>query len=951
MNDLKDDLLFMIADQEKLKKLKADCRGLIGKADPKNSALYLPLWMHMADTAGMMLYLFDKRVSKNIYDLFYEALRKDGVDDPELRLKQIAVLIGLLHDIGKASASFQGRIASKVECRNVTEMNLPDLKKANKAEGEMRNHAAIGRYILRSLGFNRGFASVCGAHHGKTQLAINDKEVRKTLNAMSSTSALFGSKKNQANWEKVWKKIVEDCLSLCGLDDLRQIPSLNEAFWSILSGLLVEADWLASNQEFFPLIRCDQSGCPSDYPERWSEAWKKLGFPDVWKSGDRLMDCAVFETMFGFKPNKLQQKLIQTVSQIAKPGLLIVEAQMGLGKTEAALAAAEIVSGVSGTGGIFYGLPTRATANGLFGRFSSWAEKESMGQKSIFKLAHSTALLNEEYSRLPAGTVNLNDEEGESNLIIHDWMQKPKTGILSDFVIGTVDQGLMMALNHKHFMLKHLGMASKAVIIDEVHAYDAYMNVFFDAMLQWLGEYHVPVILLSATLPKERKLKMVYSYLLGYNREKFQKKKALHLLREQEWVKSTGYPLLTWTDGDLVYSYPVDQDQVEKTVDIKSIKCPHADSELQEVRKITQKIRECGGCEGIIVNTVRKSQEIAEYLNRKFPELRIILLHSRFTDSRRAEIETEIQKLTGKHSEPEQRNGLVVVGTQVIEQSLDLDFDVMVTELAPMDLLLQRMGRLHRHSYRQNRPSCFMKPTCYVLNPDIDRIRRQTHPVYQPWYLVQTEKALPSKIDIPEEIPELVEKVYSTEIEPVDTNENKDWEKMKRAVGSQEGKADTGVLAPQDFGDDPALASIDGLMTANALTDENTAVNAVRESSPTIEAVLIRQDQNGEFYIPNENDHECRIMLDISKTPSYEISQKILRERISIPVYKHMDEDAQQLKNQQEPFKAWQQSPLLRNTNFLVADASDSFSIGEDKYGYSDQYGLVKKETLPTLDD
>ena len=947
-----DDMQSLLLDKNGLEKLKTDCKGFIGKADRDNSELYLPLWMHMMDTAGMMIYLLQTRMSDNLLDLLDSAMKDSAMKKGEsckMSVEQIAVLAALLHDIGKASAAFQGRISAEISTPGLVLIQIPDPKRAENAKGDLRNHAAIGRYILRFNRFNRGFASICGAHHGITQPESSDAEVKKFLNSLNNMRDLYGGgKKAKEEWQLIWKEIIGDCLKLTGISEETSLPGLNEAFWSILSGLLVEADWLASNIDLFPLISTSSKGDMAAYPERWEKAWKKIDFPKIWHSPNRVMDRQTFQSTFGFRPNSLQENLIEIVSKIQKPGLLVIEAQMGLGKTEAALAAAEIVSGSAKTGGIFYGLPTRATADGLFGRFSSWAESESDGQKSIFKLAHSTAFLNEEYNRLPKGRTLLTDDEmTDSNLFVHDWMQQPKTGILSDFVIGTVDQGLMMALDHKHFMLKHLGMASKTVIIDEVHAYDAYMNVFFDGMLQWLGEYHVPVILLSATLPASRKLRMIRSYQMGCKSGSADETTPEQTRKDESWKQVKGYPLITWTDGDQTYSRAVDGDWNSVTVKIYKENVLNLSEMFERIGNVMHSIQEYGGCAGIIVNTVRHSQEIAEYLNSEFPDLRVILLHSRFTDSQRAMIETEIQKLAGKKSTPEQRNKLVIVGTQVIEQSLDLDFDVMITELAPMDLLLQRMGRLHRHWQRQDRPSFFLQPSCHVLVPDLEEIRRQAHPVYQPWYLFRTEENLPATITLPGDIPLLVEKVYDIDLKPIAEQEKKDAFRSEKNEKAKEGKAETGVLVPKKIKKNP---SVDGLMKSTAVTSETQAVNFVREGTQAIDVLLIQKNDNGDLSIPDPDDLQRQLRLEAHSAPEFKMALAILKQRVSIPVYRELNEDEAWLVSHQTEFSEWKKSPLLKSRTFVVADQNGRFVLNKNTYEYSDLYGLKIVNLNESLD-
>ena len=144
-----------------------------------------------------------------------------------------------------------------------------------------------------------------------------------------------------------------------------------------------------------------------------------------------------------------------------------------------------------------------------------------------------------------------------------------------------------------------------------------------------------------------------------------------------------------------------------------------------------------GVCAGVIVNTVRRAQDIAQQLREKMPEKDVLLLHSRFTLADRAKQETELLHRSGKSSTAKDRDGLIVVGTQVLEQSLDIDFDILVSDLCPMDLLLQRIGRLHRH--QRLRPKDLAKASCIVLNAD-GPLESGAEKIYSKYLLLRTRQ-------------------------------------------------------------------------------------------------------------------------------------------------------------------------------------------------------------------
>lgn len=366
---------------------------------------------------------------------------------------------------------------------------------------------------------------------------------------------------------------------------------------------------------------------------------------------------------------------------------------MGIGKTEAALALAEILNSRVGCGGIFFGLPSQATANSIFNRVMDWGSKQSEDTAMSIRLAHGRAELNDDYKSLFKGKANL-EEDGAagSGLVAHSWFKGRKQALLADFVIGTIDQLLLAALKQKHLMLRHLGLSGKVIIIDECHAYDTYMSQYLYMAVRWLGYYRVPVIIMSATLPSSKRMDLVRAYLNddSISSDKFHFEK--------------GYPLLTWTDSKDINQKVVDWDFKRKSVGIEHI------SEMQISALLKDRLSG-GGCAGIIVNTVKRAQNIAAALRNELKHVKIILLHSQYIDTDRASIEWEIVKLVGKSSVEKDRDFLVIVGTQVLEQSLDLDFDIMISDLCPMDLLIQRMGRLHRHE--RKRPKN-LKNLCFI---------------------------------------------------------------------------------------------------------------------------------------------------------------------------------------------------------------------------------------------
>lgn len=223
--------------------------------------------------------------------------------------------------------------------------------------------------------------------------------------------------------------------------------------------------------------------------------------------------------------------------------------------------------------------------------------------------------------------------------------------------------------------------------------------------------------------------------------------------------------------------------------------------------------------------------------------------------------------------------------------------------------------------------------------PDLEEIRRQSHPVYQPWYLFRTEENLPATITLPGDIPLLVEKVYDIDLKPIADQEKKDAFRSEKNVKTKEGKAETGVLVPKKIKKNP---SVDGLMKSTAVTSEAQAVNSVREGTQALDVILIQKNDKGDLYIPDPDDLQRQLRLDVHSVPEFRMALAILKQRVSIPAHKGLNEDEAWLVDHQAEFSEWKKSSLLKSRNFVVADQNGFFVLNKNTYEYSDLYGLKK---------
>lgn len=320
-------------------KFSSELKLIIAKSDTENR--WLPLWMHAADTANVIVELIHLRYS------FLSQLCEMSFSD----LKKTAVLLAYLHDIGKITPIFQSQILKSLpERRSLFEhygvCNIPE----NFINKEKSHHTKCGEAILLELGFPKGFSSIVGAHHGMPAEDLH-YHIEKYPNHF------YGKPADSKLWKSLHKEWVDYALKQAGFCGISEIPVLCKRTEILLTGLLIMADWLASDQTNFELLDEDVILDEDEYPkDRCCIAFEKLKFSEFWESWEPYQEQMLdedFKKRFGFSMNAIQKDVLNLVANCTEPGLFILEAPMGSGKTEAALAAAEVLSAKCGKTGLF----------------------------------------------------------------------------------------------------------------------------------------------------------------------------------------------------------------------------------------------------------------------------------------------------------------------------------------------------------------------------------------------------------------------------------------------------------------------------------------------------------------------------------------------------------------------------------------------------------------------
>lgn len=532
-----------------------------------------------------------------------------------------------------------------------------------------------------------------------------------------------------------------------------------------LAGLTSVADWIGSNCEWFPMG--ERAEIIADHHTKAlalaEHALDAIGWPC---HQPLLPRSAEVNTLLGRVLNRevvearpLQVVADRLLNHVDGPALLIVEAPMGEGKTELAFLAHLRLQAANGHRGLYVALPTQATGNAMFDRALTFLRGFSSGLHLDIQLAHGGSMLDERLLLLRGI-----DGSAKESISCSAWFSQRKRPLLSPYGIGTIDQALFAVLNVKHHFVRLWGLANRVVVLDEVHAYDTYTSGLIEALLRWLKAMNCSVVLMSATLPAKRRHEFL---------------QAWGVATEEAAELNIAYPrLVLSTKGRLQAEAVACRSLVP--IGVSSI----AEDLPSMVAAVMEKL-EGGGCGVVIVNTVQRAQEFFSILKSLLEDdTELLLFHARFPADERGTRERAVLQRFG--SDANRPTRALLVATQVVEQSLDIDFDFMFSDLAPVDLLLQRAGRLHRHE--RERPNAHRAPRLIVAGFQQDRLPELMKTawgfVYDPYVLYRTWAiAGPEAVwHLPSDIDRLVQAVYASD--PLEAEERDEYLKtLDQALG------------------------------------------------------------------------------------------------------------------------------------------------------------------------
>ena len=917
------------------------CWGKLASADEPSS--YHPLLCHMVDVA---------MVTREMWQYSLSPSQRGGLSiglglehDQDSAGLWCAFLAGL-HDLGKASPAFQlqvDRVRGEVKQRlRDNGLPVPTLHDSRHTPHGVITTTVLPYILADAFGMGRHIANrigtVIGGHHG-------------VFPTSSETQGVSSTARGNQRWDHHRRVLADQLANVLHVPRDRQPDRIDNAVAMTLAGFVSGSDWVGSNTEFFPYtVPTSTKAYACCAEKRAGKALDTLGF--LMRPGPR--EARGFAGLFPgiSKPNDLQHSVESLAGDLTEPGFVIIEAPMGEGKTEAAIYLADNWAVSAGQEGHYFALPTQATSNQIFGRVRDFLNDRYADSLVQLQLLHGHASLSSEFEALRKNhdrffTPRYSGVESDSEhleVVAAEWFTYRKRGLISPFGVGTIDQALMAVLQTKHMFVRLFGLAHKTVILDEVHAYDAYMTTLLERLLEWLAALGSSVVLLSATLPKARRNALLDAYLRGLGAQ------------SNETRFDAAYPRITWISGN---SKPGSRAVRVSPRGVKEVSVEWTDGSLPAEQgshfplglRLAEALAQ-GGCAAVVCNTVRRAQEVYRALKPYFSgtaedgEPVLDLLHSQYMVQDRDEREKRTLARFGKVGASTPRpHKAVLVATQVIEQSLDLDFDLMVSDIAPADLLLQRVGRLHRHE--RLRPHALERPQLLVCQPemegDVPRFDPGTTAVYDSYILLRSWLTLGDRttVRVPVDVESIIADVYDDDRHPHGLSEQlrEAWfetqKELQKAIEGDSEEARVRWIKPPSYGgqlwrltEDPREEDAPDFHQAHrALT---------RLTPPSVSVVLLFGTYESAWL-----DAAHRASVDIDNVPSIDAMKQLLMRSANISDRRVVFQLLGQL-----PPKGWRRTALLRNHRAIFLDGDgcsesiDGYSIRLDSETGLTVFGL-----------
>ena len=483
------------------------------------------------------------------------------------------------------------------------------------------------------------------------------------------------------------------------VEDTGQLPE-NADFQHLLCGLVSLADWLGSTRDIFAFSSLLDPSYMDKAREKARQAVADIGI-DVRRLRESAAGRADFGTLTGGRQPRIQQQLVGAYP--LETPLVILEAETGSGKTEAALWRFAQLFEAGWVDSLYFALPTRAAAIQIQQRvndamrrlFGNGAPETVLAVPGYLKAGEA------EGQRLPDWKVRWDDDgDNEAQLLARWAAESVKRALAATIAVGTVDQAMLAALQVKHAHLRAAALSRSLLVIDEVHASDHYMTEVQKRLLDMHIGRGGHAMLMSATLGSVARAKW-----LGYPTEPTFNE-AIEAPYPAVWGKDTPTP-----------AHGSAESPTEKCIAMTLVSTMAAETAACHAIKAAR----AGARVLVIRNTVTEAIATFEAVRRAGADELLLtaaegpaLHHGRFAAEDRQLLDKAVEAVLSPGDRAP--DGRIVIGTQTLEQSLDIDADFLLTDLCPIDVLLQRIGRLHRHKI--DRPGGFTNPSCHVMTPE-----------------------------------------------------------------------------------------------------------------------------------------------------------------------------------------------------------------------------------------
>lgn len=733
-------------------------KALPGKA---GDACHLLAW-HSLDVAAVGWHLMapERPVTRQL-------AARLGIDAESLR-HLLVFLLGL-HDLGKFSRAFQEILGLDLDGMARPLGKAYDARHDRlgvllwdeywqqwRRDGVLKWPAADASSARELLEPMRSLMAPFFGHHGRP-VAMGHLQ----LSAFYGTDSEVDDVEAARDFVADWAALILPEWPVERLKDEQWRAVFKMLSWTI-AGWATLSDWLGSHRDFFPY--CQQAMPLAEYwPRALEQAESVLAATGFARPPEPIPFTGLaqwFDTEITPTPLQRQAEILPLDSG---PQLFILEDVTGAGKTEAACILTQRLLAAGHGEGLYFALPTTATSNAMYARLGNFHHRFfSAESRPSFVLAHGARELNADFERtVLAAQPDDNDYaaiDASASAQCNRWLaDSNKKALLADVGVGTIDQALAGLLPRRHQCLRLLGLARKVLVVDEVHAFDHYMQTLLHQLLAHHARQGGSAILLTATLPFAMRQALTNAWREGMG-------------EAPAALTQTAYPLLTHCGHETLRETPLaTRPEVARRVAIDWL------TEEDEAIERVMRVVEAGECIVWIRNTVDDAIRAWQQVRDRHPEPeRCLLFHARFAMLDRRRIESNVIERFGKASTPSQRRGQVVISSQVFQESLDCDADHMISDIAPIDLLIQRAGRLQRHQ-RGERPA----PVLQVLAPEwsespqadwLSQAHRGTQAVYQDTSLIWlTQRVLRERgaIAMPGDARTLIERVYACPIDEI----------------------------------------------------------------------------------------------------------------------------------------------------------------------------------------